>query len=224
MASALYIAWKQFDARQETAHASHVIVAIPSDAVANAIKDQHPVTKLFQRLQDGSYLELVPSFFGPEPVFYRSVRREDKNDSLLAIWFFLIGRYGLRQTESQQCGGTSGLSCRCQESATSNGGNGVHGCRAYLFGLEEVDGVVFSQPLLYGGRTLMRIAGGGKSFNTAWAITVRSTEGIPRYDDRFDEMTGLAGSSYDSTSYALGPASGDDPPRYPVSGHRKSHE
>lgn len=93
-----------------------------------------------------------------------------------------------------------------------------------LVGNNTVDGVVFSQPLLYGGRTLMRIAGGGKSFNTAWAITVRSTEGIPRYDDRFDEMTGLAGSSYDSTSYALGPASGDDPPRYPVSGHRKSHE
>lgn len=93
-----------------------------------------------------------------------------------------------------------------------------------LVGNNTVDGIVFSQPMTYGGRTLMRIAGGGSAFHTAWAITVRSTEGIPRHDDRLDVITGTAGNPWSSTSYTLGPASGDDPPGYPVSEHRKSHE
>lgn len=96
-----------------------------------------------------------------------------------------------------------------------------------LVGNNTVDGVVFGQPMSYGGRTLMRLASGGSSFNTAWAVTVRTTAGIPRHDDRVTVTAGgvaSAGGDWASTSYTAGPASGDDPPTYPVSGHRKAHE
>ena len=69
---------------QQAAHASHVIVAISANFVANTMQNQRAILEVLQRFHDPLQRELVAFFVRPEVPRHCPVRTEHDDKSLLA--------------------------------------------------------------------------------------------------------------------------------------------
>ena len=64
--AALDVAREKLDARQQAAHAAHVVVAVAAHLVADAVEDQRAIMERLERLQDLLELERRAFLVGPE--------------------------------------------------------------------------------------------------------------------------------------------------------------
>ena len=64
--TALDVSWVEFDARQQAAHASHVVIAISSNFVADTVEGKQSIFEGSQGSHDRFEVELISFLVGPE--------------------------------------------------------------------------------------------------------------------------------------------------------------
>ena len=98
----LDVAGEELDARQQAAHAAHVVVAVAAKLVADAVQNQRAVAKRLQRLQALFELERRPFLIGPERRRHDAVGAEHHDQPLLAL--LLIGESQAGQVQHERQG------------------------------------------------------------------------------------------------------------------------
>ena len=82
--AALDVAGEQLGAGEKAADAAHVVVAVAADAIGDAFKDERPVLKQFEWLEDFLEFEIVAGVVGPELFGEHAVGTEDDDQALAA--------------------------------------------------------------------------------------------------------------------------------------------
>ena len=105
-AAAHDVARQQFGAREQTAHAAHVAVAVAADFVVNALQHERPVLERRERFEDGFESE-IPRGVRPEFVGQCAIRREHDDQPLATLRKRRPGERGQAREEWQRGGGDS---------------------------------------------------------------------------------------------------------------------